>query len=224
MAAQADVAPGFYAGAEHRHDEDQRTRAFDGVARRRRQRYRLQDLRRLHASTRTSRSKPATSISARSSGTIEDPFFGNIDFDGRRDRPERFGRRPIPVAEMFALFGKVGFASYDLEFDVSRRRHQRLGQRERIRHDLRRRRRAELRRHSKCAPSTKRMNVEDGDVNMISRSAACIGSDSSLEIGVGLKHDLHGLQVRLSQTPTSLPPKPAPCARDRRALPPHLPA
>ena len=46
------------------------------------------------------------------------------------------------------------------------------------------------------------LNVEDGDVNMISLQRAVSVLIQALEIGVGLKPDLHGLQVRLSQTPT----------------------
>jgi OOP family OmpA-OmpF porin len=53
------------------------------------------------------------------SGTLEDQFFGDFDFSVGVTGISAAAVARIPVAEMFALFGKVGFASYDVEFDVT---------------------------------------------------------------------------------------------------------
>jgi hypothetical protein len=48
-----------------------------------------------------------------------DDFFGDFGFSVGVTGLSAAAVARIPVAEMFALFGKVGFASYDLEFDVT---------------------------------------------------------------------------------------------------------
>jgi OOP family OmpA-OmpF porin len=53
------------------------------------------------------------------SGTIEDPFFGDIDFDAGVSGLSASVVGRIPAGDMFSVFGKVGFAQYDVELEVS---------------------------------------------------------------------------------------------------------
>ena len=116
MTAQADVGPGFYVGAgfgttevsEESIDEfladdsDTGLKVFGG--------YTFNEYFAIEASYFDF---------GEASGTIEDPFFGDIGFSVGVTGLSAAAVARIPVAEMFALFGKVGFASYDLEFDVT---------------------------------------------------------------------------------------------------------
>lgn len=116
MTAQADVAPGFYAGAgfgtteisEDSMDEfiaddsDNGFKVFGGY-----------------------NFNPFFAIEAsyfdfgQASGTIDDAFFGDIDFDAGVSGLSASVVGRIPAGEMFSVFGKVGFAQYDVEFDVT---------------------------------------------------------------------------------------------------------
>jgi len=49
------------------------------------------------------------------SGTLNDPFFGDIDFDVGVSGLNASAVGRVPVSETFSLFGKIGFASYDLD-------------------------------------------------------------------------------------------------------------
>ena len=116
MTAQADVAPGFYVGAGFgtteiseesiedftADDSDTGLKVFGG--------YSFNEYFAIEASYFDF---------GEASGTIEDPFLGDFDFAVGITGINAAAVARIPVAEMFALFGKVGFASYDLEFDVS---------------------------------------------------------------------------------------------------------
>ena len=116
MTAQADVGPGFYVGAgfgttevsEESIDEfladdsDNGLKVFGG--------YSFNEFFAIEASYFDF---------GEASGTIEDPFFGEADFSVGVTGMSAAAVGRIPVAEMFALVGKVGFASYDVEFDVT---------------------------------------------------------------------------------------------------------
>jgi OOP family OmpA-OmpF porin len=116
MTAQADVAPGFYVGAGFgtteiseesiedftADDSDTGLKVFGG--------YSFNEYFAIEASYFDF---------GEASGTIDDEEFGDFDFAVGVTGINAAAIARIPVAEMFALFGKVGFASYDLEFDVS---------------------------------------------------------------------------------------------------------
>ena len=116
MTAQAEVAPGFYVGAGFgtteiseesiedftADDSDTGLKVFGG--------YSFNEYFAIEASYFDL---------GEASGTIEDDFFGDFDFAVGVTGMSAAAVGRIPVAEMFALFGKVGFASYDLEFDVT---------------------------------------------------------------------------------------------------------
>lgn len=114
--AQADVAPGFYVGAGFgttevsedsidefiADDSDTGLRAFGG--------YSFNEYFAIEASYFDF---------GEASGTLEDSDFGDVDFSVGVTGLSAAAVGRIPVAEMFALFGKVGFASYDVKFDVT---------------------------------------------------------------------------------------------------------
>ena len=49
------------------------------------------------------------------SGSFNDPFFGNISFDVGISGFNASAVGRLPVSDTFSLFGKLGFASYDLD-------------------------------------------------------------------------------------------------------------
>ena len=49
------------------------------------------------------------------SGSFNDPFFGNITFDVGVSGLNASVVGRLPVSETFSVFGKLGFASYDLD-------------------------------------------------------------------------------------------------------------
>ena len=53
------------------------------------------------------------------SGTLEDPFLGDFDFKVGVSGLSGSVVGRIPAGEMFSVFGKIGFAQYELDFDVT---------------------------------------------------------------------------------------------------------
>ncbi|HKU15632.1 MAG TPA: outer membrane beta-barrel protein [Steroidobacteraceae bacterium] len=53
------------------------------------------------------------------SGRFSDPFFGSASFDVGISGLSASVVGRLPVAETFALFGKIGFASYDVDASVN---------------------------------------------------------------------------------------------------------
>lgn len=116
MTARADVGPGFYVGAGFgttevsedsidefiADDSDNGLKVFGG--------YSFNEYFAIEASYFDF---------GEASGTIEDPFFGDFDFDAGVTGMSASVVGRIPVAEMFSLFGRIGFASYDVEIEVS---------------------------------------------------------------------------------------------------------
>jgi OmpA-OmpF porin, OOP family len=116
MTARGEVAPGFYVGAGFgttevsedsidefiADDSDTGLKAFGG--------YNFNEYFAIEASYFDF---------GEASGTIEDPDFGDIDFSTGVTGMSAAAVGRLPVAGMFAVFGKVGFASYDVEFDVT---------------------------------------------------------------------------------------------------------
>lgn len=116
MTAQADVGPGFYAGvglgttevSEESiedfiaDDSDTGFKFFGG--------YSFNEFFAIEASYFDF---------GEASGTIEDPFFGDIDFDAGVSGISAAVVGRIPAGDMFSVFGKVGFAQYDVEVEVS---------------------------------------------------------------------------------------------------------
>ncbi len=116
MTARADVAPGFYAGAGFgttelseeslaaftADDSDNGFKFFGG--------YSFNEYFAIEASYFDL---------GEASGTLEDSEIGEFDFDVGVSGMSASVIGRIPVAEMFSLFGRIGFASYDLEFGVS---------------------------------------------------------------------------------------------------------
>ena len=52
-------------------------------------------------------------------GGIEDDFFGDVSFDIGVSGLNASAVGVLPVSDMFSLFGKVGFASYDVDVSVN---------------------------------------------------------------------------------------------------------
>ena len=114
MAAQADVRPGFYAGGSvgttklgddgfdgfgvDVDDSDTGFKIFGG--------YSFND-------------NFAVELSyfdlGEVSGRINDPFFGNISFDVGVSGLNASAVGRLPISDTFSLFGKLGFASYDVD-------------------------------------------------------------------------------------------------------------
>jgi OmpA-OmpF porin, OOP family len=116
MTAQADVGPSFYVGAGFgttevsedsideflADDSDNGLKVFGG--------YSFNEYFAIEASYFDF---------GEANGTIEDPDFGDIDFSTGVTGLSAAAVGRIPAGEMFSVFGKVGFASYDVEIDVS---------------------------------------------------------------------------------------------------------
>jgi OOP family OmpA-OmpF porin len=116
MTAQADVAPGFYAGvglgstkvseesieAFTADDSDNGFKFFGG--------YTFNEFFAVEASYFDL---------GEASGTIEDAFFGDIGFEAGVSGISAAAVGRIPAGEMFSVFGKVGFAQYDVEVEVT---------------------------------------------------------------------------------------------------------
>ena len=160
MAAQADTQPGFYAGAgvgttKVSDDSFDSTGSMTAI--------RASRSSAAMPSTRTARSKSATSISARRARRT------GRQLQRRRVRSDASAVGRLPLGDMFSLYGKLGYASYDVDANVQHRRlRQRVGQRQRVRPDLRRRRRAELRGTTSKRAEYEAINVGGGDANMMS--------------------------------------------------------
>ena len=115
-AARADMAPGFYVGAGigttevseesieefTADDSDNGFKIFGG--------YSFNEFFAVEASYFDL---------GQASGTIEDPFFGDFDFEVGVSGLSGAVVGRIPAGEMFSVFGKIGFAQYDLDFDVT---------------------------------------------------------------------------------------------------------
>jgi OOP family OmpA-OmpF porin len=114
MAAQADVQPGFYAGASigttKLTDDGLESSAFDVDD---------SDTGFKIFGGYSFNNNFAVELSyfdlGEVSGVLDDPFFGDIAFDVGVSGFNASVVGRLPVAETFALFGKLGFASYDLE-------------------------------------------------------------------------------------------------------------
>jgi OmpA-OmpF porin, OOP family len=114
MAAQADVQPGFYAGASigttKLTDDGLESSAFDVDD---------SDTGFKIFGGYSFNNNFAVELSyfdlGEVSGVLDDPFFGDIAFDVGVSGFNASVVGRLPVAETFSLFGKLGFASYDLE-------------------------------------------------------------------------------------------------------------
>jgi OmpA-OmpF porin, OOP family len=53
------------------------------------------------------------------SGGISDPFFGSVDFDVGVSGFNASAVGRLPMSDTFSLFGKLGFASYDVDGHIS---------------------------------------------------------------------------------------------------------
>jgi OmpA-OmpF porin, OOP family len=116
MAAQADVGPGFYAGVGFGttkieddgfdgfdvDDSDTGFKFFGG--------YSFNENFAIEASYFDL---------GETSGRIDDPFFGDFDFEAGVSGLSAAAVGRIPVSQSFALFGKIGFTSYDIDVSVS---------------------------------------------------------------------------------------------------------
>ena len=114
--ARADVAPGFYVGAGvgttevsedsieefTADDSDTGFKVFGGYA--------FNDFFAVEASYFDF---------GEASGTLEDPFFGDFDFTAGVSGLSGSVVGRIPAGEMFSVFGKLGFAQYDVKIDVT---------------------------------------------------------------------------------------------------------
>jgi len=118
MAAQADVKPGFYAGASigttklsddsfensgiALDDNDTGFKLFGGYA---------------------FNNNLAVELSyfdlGKASGSFSDPFIGDANFDVGVSGLNASVVGRVPVSDTFSLFGKVGFASYDVDGHVT---------------------------------------------------------------------------------------------------------
>ena len=118
MAAQADVQPGFYAGASigttkltddglessafEADDSDTGFKIFGG-----------------YSFNRNLAIEVSYFDLGEVSGGFNDPFIGNVSFDVGISGFNASAVGRLPVSDTFSLFGKLGFASYDVDGHVS---------------------------------------------------------------------------------------------------------
>jgi OOP family OmpA-OmpF porin len=116
MAAQADVRPGFYVGAgvgSTTIDDD----GFDDID------FDDSDTGFKLFGGYTFNRNFAIEVSyfdlGEASGSLFDPFFGDIEFDVGVSGLNAQAVGLLPLTETFSLFGKIGFASYDIDAEVT---------------------------------------------------------------------------------------------------------